>query len=239
MMSVRGTTVIHPSRILMNRTRTARRSPLSRCPRSPVLQRSPPVKPQRPVHADRGAPQCRYVRVERTATPTFGTASMCASAVLVGIGNTLPGRSNADTDMVRDGTYRMLRKVADRAFEEAAFRDIARLESRGPAADAILSYRLHRSGASSRATADDPRQLVERRPRLTPRRPELTEDGGDRRPLLEQRLAGLEQALGVGTGQRAADGQRSRNPSTPSSRTASIVANGCTPPRVVMGPGGG
>jgi hypothetical protein len=139
---------------------------------------------------------------------------MCESAVLVGIGNTLPGRSNADTDMVRDGTYRMLRKVADRTFEEAAFRDIARLESHGPAADAILSYRLHRSGASSRATADDPRQLVERRPRLTPRRPELTEDGGDRRPLLEQRLAGLEQALGVGTGQRAADGQRSRNPST-------------------------
>jgi hypothetical protein len=48
--------------------------------------------------------------------------------------------------------------------------------------------------------------------RLTSRRSALTKHGSDRDPLLEQRLAGVEEALRVGAGERAADRQRSAQP---------------------------
>jgi hypothetical protein len=76
--------------------------------------------------------------------------------------------------------------------------------------------------------ADDSRHLVERRPSLTERRSKLAEDGGDGSPLGEQRLACVEETLGAGTSQRAADGARDRRiPRPPREAMPSTAANTC------------
>jgi hypothetical protein len=62
-----------------------------------------------------------------------------------------------------------------------------------------------RFGAAS--PFNDSGEFVERRPRLAERRSELTEDGGDGGALGEQRLAGVEQTLGIGSGESSADGE--------------------------------
>jgi hypothetical protein len=56
------------------------------------------------------------------------------------------------------------------------------------------------------------REFVERRPRLAERRSQLTEDGGDGGALGEQRLAAVEQTLGIVPGEGSADSELSAHP---------------------------